>query len=412
MSPDGFAAALEALVPCSRLILIADQLERLYYECAEQVRLHFIDCLLACSRKGAKVIIAVRSDFYHLVLAHADLAREIKVSNLTLLNMGHDDLREIIRRPAERHHRSVQPELVERLIADVAQEPSNLPLLEFTLEHLWGRDGTSGMLRMDTYNELGMKTYDGKVITGIQYAVIARAEAFWNALDAANEQPLAKRILLALVTAPIDVSASSSSSAGYCKPLPLASRRAYQSEFDDDTSVVARKLTNSFLLTTGLDPVTNAATVQISHEILLSRWSRLSELVDEYRGFITWYARDFAPEFDSWSSKSKPDDLLLRTSLIPDAVEWLERTPFLNGPCADYIRQSNQKMLDAEKRRRQDEMAKKWLRRGLLAAVGTILLTIAYSLYDRWQGSLESTLSNAEYHLANRDLAGAVSMGM
>ena len=68
--------------------------------------------------------------------------------------MRRDELRAAIESPARRVGLTVDPELVDALIADVEGAPGALPLLSTTLLELWQhRDGRR--LRMHTYEQRG-----------------------------------------------------------------------------------------------------------------------------------------------------------------------------------------------------------------------------------------------------------------
>ena len=92
----------------------------------------------------------------------------------------------MIERPAARAGIEVQRELVDLLVAEVADEPGGLPLLSTTLLELWqARDGR--MLRVEHYRATG----------GVRGGVAEITEAAYTRLST-HEQRVARNLLLRL----------------------------------------------------------------------------------------------------------------------------------------------------------------------------------------------------------------------
>ena len=108
--------------------------------------------------------------------------------------MTASELREAIERPACKVGDEVQPELTERLLADVLGRPGALPLLQFALKEIW-RKRDVHRLTLDAYNELGKVK---GVPKGIEGVLENRANAIYNALSPAD-QALFQKLLLRLV---------------------------------------------------------------------------------------------------------------------------------------------------------------------------------------------------------------------
>ena len=100
--------------------------------------------------------------------------------------MQRDELRRAIERPARRARLHVEPELVDRLLAEVEGQPGALPLLSTALVELWQRRD-SRMMGLAGYEQTG----------GVRGAVARLAEAAFDRLDP-RQQPVARRILLRL----------------------------------------------------------------------------------------------------------------------------------------------------------------------------------------------------------------------
>ena len=84
----------------------------------------------------------LRADFYGRCAAYPELARLLGANHVLVGPMQRDELRRAIELPAQRAGLRVEPELVDRLLADVEGEPGALPLLSTALLELWQeRDG-------------------------------------------------------------------------------------------------------------------------------------------------------------------------------------------------------------------------------------------------------------------------------
>ena len=93
----------------------------------------------------------------------------------------------MITKPAERADVSLEPGLVAAMLADVAEEPGALPLLEYALTELFERR-EGRMLTLGAYREIG----------GVSGALGRRAEEIYDGLDDAGKNA-ARQLFLHLV---------------------------------------------------------------------------------------------------------------------------------------------------------------------------------------------------------------------
>jgi WD40 repeat protein len=368
-SPQALAEAIRSCAPPEGLLLIGDQFERLYTDCDDDdMRNRFIDALLAAAGDRVKVFLALRADYYGLVLEHPGLERVVKKGGqVTLGRMTKADLRAAIEDPARAMGRSLQPGLVEQLIADVHGRAGDLPLLEFALTELWERDNQKGVLTLLTYDDLGYEMPDGQYFSGVHGAIVHRAETVWQGLDD-EERRAARRVLLNLVTpGPLDEQGE--------RIAEDASRRAWQAEWDATTRKVVRKLVDARLLTTGQDPVSDQPMVEVAHEALIRAWPRLQRWLADYRPFVRWYGAELAPFLHRWLDKDRHPDLLLPEAMLSQAEHWLRRYPEeLSGPPGAYIQAS------VEKREREQAARERRRRHLTLAAVGAAVVLLILAL--------------------------------
>jgi WD40 repeat protein len=175
-----------------RLLLLIDQFEELFTLASREELFRFVAAFQALRHAPqVTLLIAMRADFYPELMTSAlwpiDPAQRLEVAPLR-----GDALRAAIEGPAQAVGVRIERGLVDRLMADAADEPGVLPLIQETLVLLWDRM-PHRMLPLSAYANLGR---DGR--SGLAVAIATRAEATLASLEP-QQQTIAKRILLRLV---------------------------------------------------------------------------------------------------------------------------------------------------------------------------------------------------------------------
>ena len=243
--------------PRRRLVIAVDQFEETFTACRdESERAAFVDALVAATRDERRrtlVLVAVRADFYGRCAAYPELARLLGASHVLVGPMRRGELRRAIERPALRVRLSVEPRLVDALIADVESAPGALPLLSTALLELWQhRDGRQ--LHLSAYEQTG----------GVRGAVARLAERAYERLDDERRE-LARRILLRLA-------GEGEGDAAVRQRVPLAELDADQ---DERVADVLTALAADRLITIGEHDA------EVAHEALLREWPRLRGWLEE-----------------------------------------------------------------------------------------------------------------------------------
>jgi hypothetical protein len=328
------------------VVLVVDQFERLYTECRDaDERRRFVDALLAAANDDCAVVLTLRADFYGIALDYVPLADAIVTEQLTLLPMSREELRRAIEEPARAYGRVLEPGLADRLVADVAGNAGDLPLLQFALTQLWEQDAAGGVLMSTTYDGLGYRYPDGRIFEGVHGAIARRAEEVWNGLDA-RERAASRRVFLALIGA----------GARAADPGSVAevSRQAWQSELDADARATVETLAAARLVTAGIDMSSNQPTVEVSHEALLRAWPRLEGWVTGFRPFIHWRDRDLIPFWQRWTASGSDPALLLPAPMLEESRHWLAQYPDDLTEQAPYIEASVYAWQQATRRREEE----------------------------------------------------------
>ncbi len=308
----------------SRLLILIDQFEELFRLCPDPAeRAAFIDLLLqprqrfASSSQGTPfctVLLTLRADFLGLALANRPLADALQEGMLILGPMSPDELVQAIEMPAARQGISFEAGLVQRILADLGDEPGNLSLLQFALTALWRRQAAGMLLTHEAYDAIGR----------IGGALAGYAESLHRGF-AVSEQRVARQVFPQLVRAG--------------KRTQDTRRRASRAEFDDQGWRIIQRLADARLVVTSTD-LSGHATAELIHEALIDDWERLRGWLDEERSFCIWQ-QQLRDSLDQWIASGEEENDLLRGNALAQAEAWLAVSrEYLNGRQQAYIEAS------------------------------------------------------------------------
>jgi WD40 repeat protein len=287
--------------------------------------------------RQALVLVAVRADFYGHCAAYPELSRLMGANHVLVGPMRRDELRRAIELPAERAGLVVEPELVDALVADVADEPGALPLLSSSLLELWQRrDGRR--LRLDAYDRAG----------GVRGAVSRLAERAYAQIDD-ERRAVARRILLRL--------ADGEGDAVVRRRVPLAE---LEGEGLEETLAV---LADQRLVTI------DEGEVEVAHEALLREWPRLRAWLEEDTQGRRLHAHIIAAA-RGWERAGRDPGELYRGARLAAALDWA-------GAHERELNASERAFVDASRARaeREAEVQRRANRRlrALLASLAVLL---------------------------------------
>src|SRR5271167_3240620 len=260
----------------TRILLIADQFEEAFTLVKDEALLHrFVDVLLAGFPDPAPgssldicLILTLRADFYGRALRHRPLADALQGHVENLGPMNREELHAAIFRPAENTRVSFEPGLVETLLDDVESKPGGLPLLQFALREMWGRQEKRKITR---------KSYDD--IGGVEGALAQRAETIFAAMTENGANPQIVRAFRRLFTRLVTLGESQQDTR----------RVVDRQELGDDVWSLAQRLAgedNRLVVTNA--PAFSRETAEIVHEALIRHWPKLADWINRDRAFQAW----------------------------------------------------------------------------------------------------------------------------
>jgi DNA-binding SARP family transcriptional activator/WD40 repeat protein len=347
-------------VPARGSLLVAvDQFEETFTACGDETeRAEFVDALIGVERRRARVLVAVRADFYGRCAAYPELARLLGANHVLVGPMSHNELRRAIELPAHRAGLRVEPELVDALIADVEGEPGALPLLSTALLELWQqRDGRQ--MRLSAYRESG----------GVHRAVARLAERTYERLDL-RQRETARRVLLRLA-------GEGQGDAAVRRRVPLAELEG------EGVADVLSALADDRLVTIG------EGEVEVAHEALLREWPRVRGWLEEDAQGRHVH-RQLGDVARQWNEGDRDPGELYRGARLAAALDWSRaHEDELNAAEREFLAASR---AAAERSQR--------LLRAVLAGVATLLVLAliagVVALDQRGNARDEATAADAQ----------------
>nr|WP_287520665.1 caspase family protein [Okeania sp. SIO2C2] len=142
-----------------KLLLVVDQFEEAFTLCQDtSERQKFFACLFDALPKTDKLclVLTMRADFFSKCIEqeYSGLAQLMQQHGVVVMGMSKEELKKAIVEPAKQVDLEIEPALVEQILADVADAPGYLPLLQYTLTRLW-EERTDNCLQLNTYVQLG-----------------------------------------------------------------------------------------------------------------------------------------------------------------------------------------------------------------------------------------------------------------
>ena len=302
----GLLRAVKRVLPDdgSELLLVVDQLEEVFTLVEDEERrarfLSSLELAVRDPRSRLRVVVTLRADFYDRPLLHRGFGEVMRDRVEPVLPLSLDELEQAIAGPAKRVGAALEEGLLGRIVADVVDEPAALPLLQYALTELHERREGSTLTRR-AYEAIG----------GISGAVAGRAETLYRGLDDPGQQAV-RQLFLRLVTL------------GDAADTRRRVERAELDTLDVDQGRLALSIDAygaARLLSFDRDPRTEAPTVEVAHEALLSRWARLKDWIAAARDDLRAHQR-LSSAAREWRDVDRDPSLLMRGAQLERFESW------------------------------------------------------------------------------------------
>ncbi len=357
-----------------KIVLFVDQFEEVITQCKEETERKLFLLNLTKAAEGGRMLIllTLRSDYYAAFADYPAFKDKLESSNYTLAAIDADKeksdndyqvLKDVIQQPALLHGVTFEEGLVERLVQETIPLTGALPLLQLTLYKLW-KPGIieNGEITLSEFNTVA----NAKGIEGI---IETHAGEVYEKLcpegAGSDKSALFRDLLLQLV----ELSESHEDVRRTVEKRKLiANLWAYR---QDETERMINELAGeeSRLLKVSARK-DGKVYVDIVHEVLIRKWGRLKEWIDENRKALNEKekleaaAAHFATaQYDYYRGRK-----------LKEAIRWQQAhknlsTETING----FISQS------------QTKIRRSWIRRGAAAAACLLLFFLVKPIYDDLQ---------------------------
>jgi WD40 repeat protein/class 3 adenylate cyclase len=281
----------------SELVLVVDQLEEVFTLVEDEARrtqfLALLERAVGDPHARLRVVVTLRADFYDRPLLYSGFAELLRDYVEALVPLKAEEFERAIAGPAERVGARFEPGLLAELVADVADEPGALPLLEYALTELYERrEGST--LTGDAYRAMG----------GVSGALAGRAEEIYGALGE-QAQEAARQLFLRLVT----LGEGAEDTRRRVQRTELASMEVDQTALEE----AIQEFGAWRLLSFDRDPRSGASTIEVAHEALMREWARFRRWIDSGREQVRLHRR-LAAAATEWEGASRELSYLLRGS--------------------------------------------------------------------------------------------------
>ncbi|MCT7977949.1 nSTAND1 domain-containing NTPase, partial [Laspinema olomoucense] len=365
-------------------LIVLDQFEELFTTTQADKRDLFINSLVHLNKtqlNAVKIIGTMRADFLDKLSPHPKLAKITDKHRPLIAEMQPDELRLAIEQPAAHHGVIFEPELVTEILNDIKGQAGYLPLLQYTLNLLWGTQVEQGLgqnrtLKLETYHQIGR----------VQGALQKHVDAIYEALSL-DEQQATQRIFLKLVDIGEDAA-----SGGEWKPVR---RRASKALFHDESEQeVLAKLIDQKLLVSDRSRNSQESTIDITHEILLTSWTTLNTWIKENREAIAIRNR-LNHDLNLWKSQ-KSDAELWSGSKLEQVLE-LRIDSIFNQVLGGFSPEENQ-FIDSSRGLRDRQR-----HRTLIVVSSFFVVALMVAGFGGWQWRL-AEISKRETIVRNSEL--------
>jgi len=301
----GIVRAVDRVLPDpeAELLIVLDQLEEAFTMIDDDLeRTRFLAGIRAAALEPSsrvRVVATLRADFYDAPLSVAGFGDLLAARTEAITPMSPEELERAIVAPADQSGLVVEPRLLAEMIADVADRPGALPLLQYALTELAERaDGRT--LTLDAYRRIGR----------VSGALARRAEQLFEPMNPPGRDAC-RQLFLRLVT--------------LGEGTEDTRRRVRRSELatlaDPQTmDAVIETFGRHRLLSFDRDPDTREPTVEIAHEALLREWARVRGWIDDAREDLRQRSR-ISSATGEWEQADRSTDYVLSGVRLAQAEE-------------------------------------------------------------------------------------------
>ena len=362
----------------ARVLIFIDQFEEIFDDkTPAAVTAKFTELLAAVvSKDRAKIIITMRSDFFSKLGQFPTLNELINAGSFSLSEAGYHSKYTAITHPAHRAGLRFEAGLQDTILEAIGTQIGTLPLLAYALDELYHtRDQVKGVLTRASYDAMG----------GVTGSITQRADAVYDNLSR-QAQGIFPRITRLL--ADVNEEGNITRRILYLDTL--------QEQLDPQTFQHASELVNAFVdarLFVRQHDEKKRKTVQVAHEAVLNKWTRVANLIEHDKRFLLWRRRTFR-DVGQWEQNNRHPSYLHSGLRFMESREQVKTFP-------DDIPDEFQPFVQASLQRHRRQQMIRWSALALMLVISTI--AIANFIITQWR---IQAASSTTAHYANAQLNG------
>lgn len=323
----------------TNLLVLVDQFEELFRFSRKnaadlEAATAFVDLLLEAIRQTALpifVVITMRSDFIGDCAQFPGLPEAVNSSQYLIPRLTRDQWRAAIEGPVQVGGGRIAPRLVQRLLADVADSPDQLPVLQHALMRTW--DFWERTRHGD--EPLDLRHYENQSVGTMTHALSRHADEVFQELPDDPARRRAERLFKTLTEL-------GEGQRGIRRPARVAELAQILAGNADEVAALVepfRRPGRTFLMPPADRELTADTVLDISHESLMRVWERLRTWTEEEARSVRIYRR-LAETARLWKSQREG---LYRDPALSLAVDWRTR----NQPNAAWAARHGEGFEDA-----------------------------------------------------------------
>ena len=351
--PSETAYAIRCDLPVGRTetLLIVDQFEELLTETGQRDRGPFVDLLMTLAAAGGfRIVLTLRADYFNLCRPLANLFEHLTRDGYdAVLRLGRitdQGITEAVRKPlrlAGHTDGSEQDALIASIRRDISDRPGDLALVQMALYAMWQKHRADGVDLLVAYSQVG----------GVAGALAHEAEHVRTDVLEAAERALLTAIFVRLVR---------------LGETGGATRRAADlADFNDPRRNLAARLATEDC---GRLLLAGEKSIEVAHEALITQWPWLQDVLNEAAGDMRILDR-LMDKARRWNiTGARGSEYLASGAERGEFATLTERRPdWPSSRECEFVAASE----DEEQRQQREATRRRWMTRGLVAAVLLIL---------------------------------------
>jgi MinD-like ATPase involved in chromosome partitioning or flagellar assembly/predicted membrane protein len=277
-----------------QVVVVIDQVEELYLSEHKEIADIFIQMITNLRKKNSRVafILSTRSEYLRQIQAGFTQLHEPEPAIINLGTLANNDIRQITTELISKSDLITEQGLLERIITDVEKLSFKLPLIQYTLQKLWiNKSGKT--LTHEAYDKLGR-------VDGLFQDFLNENIKTITITDLEEATPILTRLV----------------------NVETETRTALRrSDIETSDVLKLKPFMHAGLVTITDNKESGTEMIELTHDILISKWDYLKDRIKKDREFLTWRQR-LGYSLQMWEINNRG---FLQDYQLKEAEDWMQR---------------------------------------------------------------------------------------